>query len=129
MQAKPENPANGNICCALRLCYAIVEAETLRAAAVFILERQKKEKRAGLFLAAGAVSLSFAAFFTSAFVLSTIDFELVTTSSFVGNTEVFVANAEPDTANASDVNVKSDLKDFIKTPVLLSIGSTSEPVC
>ena len=62
-------------------------------------------------------------------MLSTIDFELVTTSSFVGNTEVFVANAEPDTANASDVNVKSDFKDFIKTPVLLSIGSISEPVC
>ena len=61
MQVKPESPANGNICWALRLCYAIVEAETLRAAAVFILERQKKEKRAGLFLAAGAVSLSFAA--------------------------------------------------------------------
>ena len=62
-------------------------------------------------------------------MLSTIDFELLTTSSFVGNTEVFVANAEPDTANASDVNVKSDFKDFIKTPILLSIGSTSEPVC
>jgi hypothetical protein len=43
--------------------------------------------------------------------------------------DVFVANAEPDTANASDVNVKSDFKDFIKTPVLLLIGSTSEPVC
>ena len=69
------------------------------------------------------------AFFTSAFVLSTIDFELVTTDSFVGNTDVFVANAEPDTANASDVNVKSDFKDFIKTPVLLLMGSTSEPVC
>ena len=48
-----------------------------------------------------------------------MDFEFVTTSSFVGNTAVFVANAEPDTANASDVNVKSDFKDFIKTPVLL----------
>ena len=62
-------------------------------------------------------------------MLSTIDFEFVTTSSFVGNTDVFVANAEPDTANARDVNVKSDFKDFIKTPVLLLIGSTSKPVC
>ena len=74
------------------------------------------------------LSLSFVSDFTSALIFSILELGLTKTLVFDKISDS-VANAEPDTANVSDVNVKSDFKDFIKTPVLLLIGSTSELVC
>ena len=60
------------------------------------------------------LSLSFAAFSYQLLCFQPLILNWLQHLLLLAIREVFVANAEPDTANASDVNVKSDFKDFHK---------------